>query len=505
MKSRSPLAVSPVAVFQVHGGTSVRVREGAPVPDLGSTSIDIRLSAVDTEDEELPDDHAAFSLVSAVTVPPSCVAPVVPEPEPEPMIIDGRYRVVGRLGSGAMGVVYRAEDIMLQRPVALKMIEPEMAKTQAAVDRFFSEARALARLRHDNVVQIYAFGKHELSYFFAMELVDGEDLDSMLDEHFRNGTTMPLDRTLEIITKVAAGLTAAHSRNLVHRDVKPSNVMIERETGRPVLLDFGIVQSLGSGGNVEGCGTPSYMAPEQVLNDIALLSHKVDVYALACTAFEMLTGRLVFLGDSVHQVMVKHVNDAPPLVSSIRPDLAALDPTFSRALAKSPQYRHDSCVHFAEELAKALTTIDAPTSLRGKPTPMATPDNAMRVLVLADDDGLRRAVVREASRALEKARRPSVVECVDAAGTLLAAFARQPAAIVVIDDDRAGGVSIGLAAQLRTMHGGADADILVLTRDMLADRGTWESVRARRVVKPFNARMLGSVLDEISGRVRRTG
>ena len=494
--SRSPLAVSPVAVFQVHGGTSIRVREGALVPGYG-TGLDVRLSGLE-ELDEVTDDHVAFALVSAATIRPE----PAPPPEPASLIVDGRYRVVGELGSGAMGVVYRAEDIMLQRPAALKMIEPEMAKTPAAVERFFGEARALARLRHDNVVQIYAFGKHESSYFFVMELVDGEDLGSVLDERVRNGTTMPLDRTLEIISKIAAGLTAAHARDLVHRDVKPSNVMIERETGRPVLLDFGIVQSLGVGGKVEGCGTPSYMAPEQVRNDVALLSHKVDVYALACTAFEMMTGRLVFLGDSVHEVMAKHVNEAPPLVSSLRPELAALDPIFARALSKSPQYRHDSCVHFADELAKAM--VAAPPSTRAVPPLPAAPDNAVRVLVLTDDDGLHRAVVSEATRAFDEGHRPSAIECVGAAEELLAAFARHPASIVVIDDDRAGGGSIHLASQLRTMPGGGDADVLVLTRDMLADRGTWEAVRARRVAKPFNARVLGSLLDEISRRLSTT-
>lgn len=489
---RNSAAVSPMAVIQVQGGSSVRVRSADKLPDSGSTSVDVRLDAVETLD-----------------APPEIEIPLVNPTKPQPKherIVDGRYRVVGQLGSGAMGVVYRAEDIMLQRPAALKMIEPAMARTPAAVDRFFSEARALARLRHDNVVQIYAFGKHESSYFFAMELVDGDNLDDMLETHFKNGTLMPVGRSLEIIAKVAAGLSAAHSRNLVHRDVKPSNIMVERETGRPVLVDFGIVQSTGQGSASEGGGTPSYMAPEQVRNDLSLMSHKLDVYALACTAFEMITGRLVFLGSSVHEVMVKHVNEAPPLVSSIRPELAALDPIFSRALAKNPQYRHDSCVHFAEELEKALRNAVSTTrsSIRAI-TPGATADDDARVLILADDDGLRRAVVREATRALGKVRRSASVECVEAAGELLAAFAREPAAIVILDDDRAGGVSIGLAAQLRTMHGGAHADVLVLTRDMLADRGTWESVRARRVVKPFNARVLGSVLDEIAGRVHRTG
>lgn len=491
---RNSAAASPMAVIQVQGGSSVRVKNADALPaDFGSsTSVDVRVAALETMDAP---PEVEIPLVNTATKP---------QPKAE-LIVDGRYRVVGQLGSGAMGVVYRAEDIMLQRPAALKMIEPAMARTPAAVDRFFSEARALARLRHDNVVQIYAFGKHEVSYFFAMELVDGDNLDDMLETHFRNGTLMPVERSLEIIAKVAAGLTAAHARNLVHRDVKPSNIMIERETGRPVLVDFGIVQSMGQGRESEGGGTPSYMAPEQVRNDLTLMSHKLDVYALACTAFEMITGRLVFLGNSVHEVMVKHVNEAPPLISSVRPELAALDPIFSRALAKNPQYRHDSCVHFAEELEKALKNASATrSSLRV--VPPAVPDaDAARVLVLADDDGLRRAVVREATRALGKARRTSAVECVDAAGELLAAFARQPAAIVILDDDRAGGVSIGLAAQLRTMHGGAHAEVLVLTRDMLADRGTWESVRARRVVKPFNARVLGSVLDEIAGRVHRTG
>jgi eukaryotic-like serine/threonine-protein kinase len=413
---------------------------------------------------------------------------------PSSELVDGRYRIIGQLGAGAMGIVFRAEDVMLQRPAALKMIEPELARDPDAVDNFLREARALARLRHDNVVQIYAFGKSDDSYFFAMEYVDGEDLETINDRYVIRKEVFPLARALEILAPIASGLSAAHARDLVHRDVKPSNIVIERESGRPVLVDFGIARQLSVLDTRSSlcAGTPTYMAPEQVRNEKALISPKTDVYALACTAFELLVGRPVFEGSGARDLLVSQVSDMPPLVSTFRPEYAVFDAVFARALAKDPHYRHETCVAFVEELVEATRA----GGLLGQPEPPSA--GGTRVLLLAGVDGVGRAVVRELERSIGASGAHAAIEILSARSEVLSAFERDPAALVVLDDDRAGGASIEIAGYLRQLPSGEHAKIVVLTRDMLAERGVWDAVGAQRVAKPLSLRALGSVVDAVA-------
>ncbi|MBN9166589.1 MAG: serine/threonine protein kinase, partial [Myxococcales bacterium] len=188
----------------------------------------------------------------------SAIRPLAP-----PDVIDGRYRVLGRLGAGAMGVVLRAEDVFLERPVAIKIVAP--SKDPAVGQRFVKEAQALAQVRHENVVQVYAFGPFQHSAYLAMELVMGESLESIIDAHTRQGTTVALPRAVALLRAVAHGLDAVHARQLVHRDVKPANIIVEKGTDRPVLIDFGLARRRSKSDpriSITG-GTPSYMAPEQ--------------------------------------------------------------------------------------------------------------------------------------------------------------------------------------------------------------------------------------------------
>jgi serine/threonine protein kinase len=269
--------------------------------------------------------------------------------------VDGRYCVESELGRGGMGVVYLASDTWLDRRVALKVIAPTWARDGEITARFLREAKALASIRSNYVVQVYAFGVHEGSYFFAMEYVRGRTVKQILSEHRKHGDTIPPHRTLTILNRIARGLDAVHAAGILHRDVKPSNLVIEEDTGRPVLVDFGLAVPEDDPAAALALGTPQYMAPEQGGVGVpgATVSVRTDIYALGVTAFEMLTGELPFDTDDRARLMRWHARKTPPALSAKRPDLAPFDTTIARALAKDPADRYPSCTAFAEVLAAA--------------------------------------------------------------------------------------------------------------------------------------------------------
>lgn len=270
-------------------------------------------------------------------------------------VVDGRYRVESELGRGGMGVVYLGRDTWLDRYVALKMIAPSWAKDGEAASCFQREAKALASIRSPYVVQVYAFGVHQGRYFFAMEYVRGRSVLQILTEHRKHGDTIPTHRTLTILNRIAQGIDAVHAAGILHRDVKPSNIVIEEDTGRPVLVDFGLAVPGDDPGAALAIGTPQYMAPEQGGVGVpgAVVTKSIDIYALGITAFEMLTGELPFDATDRPRLMRQHARKQPPLLSSKRRELAPFDRTIARALAKDPVDRYPSCTAFAEVLAAA--------------------------------------------------------------------------------------------------------------------------------------------------------
>ncbi len=300
-------------------------------------------------------------------------------------IVDGRYHVESELGRGGMGVVYLARDTWLDRKVALKMIAPSWAKDGEAAACFQREAKALASIRSPYVVQVYAFGVHQGRYFFAMEYVAGRSVLQILTEHKKHGDTIPPHRTLTILNRIAQGIDAVHAAGILHRDVKPSNIVIEEDTGRPVLVDFGLAVPGDDPAAALSIGTPQYMAPEQGGVGVpgAAVTARIDIYALGVTAFEMLTGELPFDATDRPSLMRQHARKQPPSLSSRKPDLAPFDKTIARALAKDPADRYPSCTAFAEVLAAAserwvnsvLPTLPPPPGTRAKPAkaPKAAP------------------------------------------------------------------------------------------------------------------------------------
>jgi len=246
--------------------------------------------------------------------------PVTLEPG---VVVANAYRTEAELGRGGMGIVYRARDVWLDRPVALKLIIATWDGDSTAEQKLHHEAKALAALRNQHVVQVYAFGRHGPSFFFAMEFLNGRSLDAILHDYALRQSVLPQHRAITIVSRIAEGLDAAHAQGLVHRDVKPSNVVIEEDTGRPVLIDFGLAVQASEVDLETIEGTPAYMSPEQAGLGVAgcPVGPWSDTYALGCVAFEMLTGRAPYIERDVVRLLQAHQLMPIPKASSIRPGL----------------------------------------------------------------------------------------------------------------------------------------------------------------------------------------
>ena len=255
------------------------------------------------------------------------------------------YRVESLLGRGGMGVVYRAWDVSLERPVALKLIAPELAEDERFRTRFLRESRLAASLDHPGVVPIHEAGEHDGQLYLAMRYVEGGDLRTLLE---REGTLSP-ERALGVLGDVAEALDAAHRRGLVHRDVKPANVLLD-EDGHAYLTDFGITKRVSAASTDTGrmVGTLDYLAPEQIRGDP--VDGRTDLYALACVLYQCLSGEPPFRRGTEAETMWAHMQDEPP---SLR-DYPQLDPVLRKALAKEKDERHASCDEFLAAASSAL-------------------------------------------------------------------------------------------------------------------------------------------------------
>jgi outer membrane protein assembly factor BamB len=263
------------------------------------------------------------------------------------------YEVGALVGRGGMGEVYRARDMRLERPVALKLLVEQFTDDEGFRERLLRESRLAASLDHPNVIPIYDAGEADGRLFIAMRFVDGKDLKAVLrrEGHIERG------RAVAIASQVADALDAAHAKGLVHRDVKPSNVLLDQQGGREhaYLADFGLTQSVSDRSPTDGqlMGTVDYVAPEQIRGDE--VDGRADVYALGCLLFETLTGTLPFTGVSDVAVVYAHLEDQPPRASGRNAELPpALDDVLARAMAKEPSDRQQSCGELVEEARAAL-------------------------------------------------------------------------------------------------------------------------------------------------------
>jgi serine/threonine-protein kinase len=287
------------------------------------------------------------------------------------------HRIEALLGRGGMGYVYLAEHLTLRRKVALKVLAPELGRNEEYRGRFLLESQMAARLEHPNIVPVYEAGEADGVLYIAMRFIDGEDLDAIL---VREGRLAP-ERAIALLGQIAAALDAAHAQGLVHRDVKPANVLVSRAApGAPEhawLCDFGLVkpfdtptlQRLTATGMF--MGTIHYTSPEQI--EARRLDGRADVYALGCVLYECLTGVVPFERENDPQTLYAHVHDPPPPVGQILPGLPpGLDAVFAKALAKQRNDRYNTCAEMLQAAAQALAAApERPAYQRQPPAAQA--------------------------------------------------------------------------------------------------------------------------------------
>jgi len=276
------------------------------------------------------------------------------------------YRIERLLGRGGMGRVYLAEDTRLGRKVALKLLDPELATDERFRDRFVRESRLAASLDHPNVVPIYEAGESGGVLFIAMRYVEGTDLARLIEEQ----GLLPPPRTAAIITQVAAALDAAHEHGLIHRDVKPGNILIGRGD-HTYLTDFGLIKrregETGLTRTGQFMGSVDYAAPEQIRGEA--VDARTDVYSLGCVTYECLVGEPPFAHDPDVAVLYAHLNDVPPRPTAARPELpAGIDAVVEKAMAKRPEDRYRSAGELAEAVRDVVGHEPAVREAAGRPS-----------------------------------------------------------------------------------------------------------------------------------------
>ena len=279
----------------------------------------------------------------------------------------GRYEILSELGRGAMGVVYKAIDPLIERTVALKTIKLDLSTEELAnfEERFYREAKSAGRLNHPNIVTIYDIGKSENTAYMAMEFMEGRLLRDILDTH----TALNIQKIVDIAAQIADGLAYAHEHGIVHRDIKPANIMLVRNDVAKIM-DFGIAQMPSGARTLAGTvlGSPKYMAPEQIVGKT--MDGRTDIFALGVILYELLTGEAPFDGDNINTIMYRILNENPPSPKSLTPRLPeAFNDIVAKALHKIPDERYQS----AKEMASALrnynktATPNTDTSLLEQP------------------------------------------------------------------------------------------------------------------------------------------
>jgi|GEM_PF-2500792 len=281
----------------------------------------------------------------------------------------GSYKIIGKIGDGGMGAVFRGIDIMLEREVAIKMLRPELSQQPNIVERFRSEAVTLAKLSHPNIATLYSFVRQGDDFFMVMEYVRGETLDSLI----RRSGMIGCDRAINLVCQALEGIEHAHKMGIIHRDIKPANIMLT-ESGTLKVMDFGIARVLGSArmtrqGNI--VGTIEYMSPEQVRGQET--DSRSDIYSLGILLYEMLTGSVPFRSDSEYDLMKMQIEDVPQKPSAFSGEIPqAVEQVIMRSLAKHPEARFQTASALREALLMGRES-SAPSSSASRSSRGAEP------------------------------------------------------------------------------------------------------------------------------------
>ena len=269
----------------------------------------------------------------------------------------GKYRIIELVGEGAMGVVYRAHDSVLDRNVAIKVMNESIARQDDLRKRFLHEAQAAASLQHPNVVCIYDLGESDGHLFIAMEFIHGVDLERLIEM----GEPLSLQARLDIIIDVLTGLSFAHKRGIIHRDIKPANIRVG-EDGRAKIMDFGVAHLASSSMTSTGSilGTPTYMAPEQITE--GKTSPATDIFAVGGVLYQVLTMMKPFEGPTLQNLFFKIITEKPRPVSELMPGLPpALDRIVQKAMAKEPADRYSNALEMANDLTNVRSKLSGPS------------------------------------------------------------------------------------------------------------------------------------------------
>jgi serine/threonine protein kinase len=272
-------------------------------------------------------------------------------------VLSERYRILSKLGEGGMGVVYLAEHVVIEKKIALKVLFPDLTRRADLVQRFMQEAKSASRINHENVIDITDFGQSPEGYvFIAMEYLSGQDLGQVL----KGSGPMPWPRAQPIVLQIVKALRAAHERGIIHRDMKPENIFVlPRDDGREFVkvLDFGIAKVMGLEEDVPRLtrtgmifGTPEYMSPEQAQGQS--VDHRVDIYAVGCIMFHILTGRVPFKADSFMGILSKQMMETPESPRALNPAIdPAVEAAILKAMEKDPAKRFQTMREFAQAVA----------------------------------------------------------------------------------------------------------------------------------------------------------
>jgi len=368
-----------VAAYRVGDETGLQ-DDGVSITDSGGHDVFAETAFNSDRSGEviqLSMDPDETTLPPGVAPLPSAEFPFLAPPrQPNELGYLGPYRVLGVIGAGGMGAVFRAEDPTLRRQIALKVMLPEMARDRTAKARFLREARAQAAVEHDHIIAIYQVGEEGDVPFISMPLLKGETLADAL----KATPVLPVGEAVRIAREMASGLAAAHEQQLVHRDIKPANIWLEGRSRRVKILDFGLARTTtqdAEGGLTETglvFGTPAYMSPEQTAGET--LDGRTDLFSLGLVLHQMLTGRQTFTGRNATAILVAVNSHNPPRPSELNPLVPAdLDALTMRLLAKDPAGRPASAEAVAEELSAIASRLGRLADLPGTATPVSGPPN----------------------------------------------------------------------------------------------------------------------------------
>ncbi len=373
-------------------------------------------------------------------------------------VIDDVYQILGMLGKGSMGTVYLAEDRTLNRRVAIKVLSSRYSRDKELVVRFRQEAIAMAKVRHENVVSIYAYGTYEHNPYFVMEHLEGETLGDMIDQRIERGELPHIDEAVGLMVQVCKGVEAIHKGGIVHRDLKPANILLGRDY-RVAVADFGLVRPVVRSGDdsVDLDGTPMYLAPERIrsIKVDSSQTHLCDIYSLGAIFYELLTGLPPYEYDTVLQVLDAHIMEPPPSACAVRTDLPpVVDEVIARAMAKDPAQRFQT----AAEMLEALWTLRTKASQTSGPHPQP---GDKRTFVVADADPvILAALTRSLTYAYPEA---SVLTTLDGK-TALHLIEESAPALAILDEDTPGLNALEVCSRLDDRPGYSKTVVVVTTK-----------------------------------------